>query len=333
MAELCSCGSKKSSDPSNHAKHLKSAKHLRGGLVSYACTPCGVTFKQKSEFTDHCGCQMHKAKIWGVLPYDELGDVSGIVSRDQYNATRLKKIRESFLDEYFERNSAFMVGMQSEVVHVFKNTWREMPVHEFIDLLDFLVTDALESSGIRQKDLDELVLKQGHRADGSVTKPHAFWIKQQLVECFKTMSTEEPRGLEEARVALGVGDSAREERDRALLESHEPTSSFDQLPKSVKARAPPKAPPAKHASPKAPKAAKDELSPTHLRILDEIKSEKLDEIAFLCKAAVRKCRVDFFDDAEWVERLEKDDPAELVYETDRIKQKWREYADVVLGDD
>jgi hypothetical protein len=135
---------------------------------------------------------MHKAKLWGVLPYDELGDVSGVVSRGQYNAERLQDMRTQFIFEYFDRNAAFMTGMQSEVVHVFKDTWREISVHEFVNMLDFLVTDALESSGIRQRDLDWM-LKQGHRADGGVTKPHAFWIKKELVDCFKTMSTEAPR--------------------------------------------------------------------------------------------------------------------------------------------
>ena len=188
---LCSCGSIISEDASNHSRHLKSKRHLRGGLLSYKCEPCGQSFNQKINYTQHCACKMHKAKKGLRPPWNEfLVDLTSIV---ESNLTHrgMCNMKGKVLNAYFKRNSAFMVSTQSDTIHVYEGGWKEISVHKFMQEVDIIVTDALESAlkrcAVHEKYV-EGILENGHTKNGYVSKNHTFWCKERLVDVYKKLT-------------------------------------------------------------------------------------------------------------------------------------------------
>ena len=183
---LCSCGIPMSSDRSNHAAHLKTKKHLRGGKVLYTCVQCCITFTDKTKFSDHCASALHKAKRWGKLSYNEIGDIDSIVRENETNHRGLQCMKRKVLIHYFKRRAAFMVSLKSDIVHVFDDAWREISLQDFMYKIDFLANEAIEMSGLSPKYLDA-ILEDGQTADGQASKAHTYWCKEQLVQNFNKM--------------------------------------------------------------------------------------------------------------------------------------------------
>lgn len=311
-----------------------------------------MTFSQKINYTTHCGSQIHKVKCYGDLPYDELGDVSEIVAAWQYKQKGLEEMRTKFIDHYIDRNCAFMTSLQSEIVHVFRDTWREMPVKEFIDFLDELVTKALKNSGICQCEL-QWILKLGHTKNEEVTKPHAYWIKKELIRNFKWVKNDVPK------VFAPQKREPEEAKDESELQVEEPPAAPEERPAASEPPAAPEEPPAapeepekvkllaeyveKKVSTKKPKVVPSPTqNPTLTRLLAQkealekeiaaVKPDKLAEFELLCKNAVKKCRIDYFGDFDW-SGLEEDDPEELAEETEQIKPKYKMYAEMINEDE